>query len=135
MKLPRLFKKRNQEESNNTVVEKDDWTKFDFTNKVWPKWFQYLSLAVLAIVFTLIISNMYTAFTTEIPHFNPTKQDLLNPKADKDSLLIMLDKTKNYQFTIEKRLAMDSLIDYNLLTVENIAKIDSMYPDSLCDCF
>lgn len=134
MRLPRLFKKRNQEESKNIETDKNDWTNFDFTNKVWPKWFQYLSLSVLAVILTLIVTNMYTAFTTEIPHFQNRNQELLNPKADTDSLLIMLDKTKNYQFTIQKRLAMDSLIDNNIFTVENIAKIDSMYPDSLCDC-
>jgi len=42
-------------------------------------------------------------------------------------------KIKNMRYL--KLQAMDSLIDNKIWTVENIAKVERMYPDSLCDCY
>lgn len=53
--------------------------------------------------------------------------DTITPEIDSNTLKIL-----DYRYL--KRMAMDSLIDNNILTPENIAKIDSLYPDSLCKC-
>lgn len=37
-------------------------------------------------------------------------------------------------FKLKRKQAMDSLVDNNLLTPENIKKVDQKYPDSLCGC-
>lgn len=89
---------------------------------------------VLGSLFLLVAVSFYNIY--QVSMMSPTAQpdnqeqseELINPA--------MLDSTsiQTLNYRVLKRLAMDSLIDNNQLTPENIAVIDSMYPDSLCKC-
>jgi hypothetical protein len=131
--LKRNKEKKILERDADIKKNKTEWEQFDLKNKKFPKWFQYVSLYILALVVYLMINNLISAFTTKKAPFiqkeeTVNKQALLGVKKK-------LDNSRSTNFRDLKRKAMDSLVDNKILTVKNIRVIDSMYPDSLCDCY
>jgi hypothetical protein len=84
-----------------------------------------LVLGLLAFLLFTGLSFTFYDFLHEEP-YTPPKKEMSKGKT------VIEYKKNNYRAL--KLQAYDSLIDYKIFTVENIAKIDSLYPDSLCHC-
>lgn len=86
-----------------------------------------LRIILASIFLVLILTTVYNLVSSSV--YNPTRKplEIKLPIKKSDSIIPNMKKLKT--------IAMDSLCDNDILTIENIAKIDSMYPDSLCNCF
>lgn len=85
------------------------------------------------IVLGLFAFLIFTGFTVTFSNLFNQEATFKDPEPKIDLNTVYKIKTAtNYRALKVK--AFDSLIDNNLFTVENIAKIDSIYPDSLCHC-
>lgn len=86
-----------------------------------------LRITLASIFLVLVLTTLYNLVSSSI--YNPTKKpmEIKLPIKSNDNIIPNLKNLKTK--------AMDSLCENNILTIENIAKIDSMYPDSLCNCF
>lgn len=128
-----LFRKTNSPKEENPQAEELNWEQLKQRAQRFPKWFQYLSLTFVVVVLSLMVNTFYRASTSSID-FPEREQMTMDEQIDLLNRIDSKDKKSNNEFSLLKRKALDSLIDNNIFTVENIMKIDSLYPDSLCDC-
>ena len=86
-----------------------------------------LVLYSIGLIFVVTMLNMT---------YNSLSSQLLSPSEILNLTPPIKPKPKKHDTNFKrlKREAMDSLVDHQILTPENIHKIDSIYPDSLCGC-
>ncbi len=87
-----------------------------------------LILYSAGLVFLLSMINLFS-----VPFLDSRNNQNKEGKIIKIKSKIQSEPTDN-NFKELKRQAMDSLINNNILTPENIKKVDQQFPDSLCHC-
>lgn len=91
-------------------------------------------LGVFGVIMLAVFFNLFSIAMHKPEPIRPSeKKEKLSEEMRKlqhmDS--IQMQKVRNQ---VAKRLALDSLVDNKIFTPENIAIVDSIYPDSICDC-